>query len=92
MMAPHHGSLAARAEQVIEWAEPDWVVVSGSSRAVSQRVIDAFTPPGGVLLITARDHALRVEVDAKGVLRWTRWNQSGWEELSRVQLQRPDRK
>ena len=81
MMAPHHGSLAARAEQVIQWAQPKWVVVSGSARAVSSRVIDAFTPPDGSLLITARDSALRAEIDGSGNLRMLRWNNSKWLEL-----------
>jgi competence protein ComEC len=84
MMAPHHGSLAAHAEQVIVWANPAWVVISGGSRAVSSRVIDAFTPPGGKLLITARDHAVRVEIDATGGLRWMRWENGHWEELYRA--------
>jgi competence protein ComEC len=81
MMAPHHGSLAARAEQVIQWAQPNWVVVSGSARAVSPRVVDAFTPPAGSLLITARDSALRAEIDRAGNLKMLRWNNSKWLEL-----------
>jgi competence protein ComEC len=83
MMAPHHGSLAAQAEQVIAWTDAKWVVVSGSARAVTPRVLQAFTPPGGSLLITARDHALRVEIDAAGSLKILRWNNSNWEELHR---------
>jgi competence protein ComEC len=83
MMAPHHGSLAAQAEQVIAWTDAKWVVVSGSARAVTPRVLQTFTPPGGSLLITARDHALRVEIDAAGSLKILRWNNSNWEELHR---------
>jgi len=83
MMAPHHGSLAAQAEKVIAWADARWVVVSGSARAVTPRVLQAFTPPNGSLLITARDHALRVEIDSAGKLTILRWNNSNWEELHR---------
>jgi competence protein ComEC len=78
IMAPHHGSLAAQAERVIAWAKPTWVVVSGSARAATPRVIDAFTPADGSLLITARDHAIRAEIDGRGSLRMMRWSQSSW--------------
>jgi competence protein ComEC len=81
MMAPHHGSLAAKAERLIAWAQPDWVVISGSTRAVSSRVIDTLTPETGQLLITARDHAIRVEIDPFGVLKVKQWNSSGWKEI-----------
>lgn len=81
IMAPHHGSLAAQAERVIAWSQPTWVVISGSARAASQRVIDRFTPPGGSLAITSRDHAIRTEIDGRGALRMMRWNRSKWEEL-----------
>jgi competence protein ComEC len=81
MMAPHHGSLAAKAERLIAWAQPRWVVISGSARAVSPRVIDALTPETGQLLITARDHAIRIEIDAMGALQVKRWISSGWTEI-----------
>jgi competence protein ComEC len=82
IMAPHHGSLAAKAEKVIAWTEADWVVISGSDRAVSPRVIDAFTPENGSLLITSRDHALRAEIDGRGGLRLLRWKTGSWKEIS----------
>jgi len=78
MMAPHHGSLSAQADRVQRWASPDTVVISGSTRAVSQRVIDAFTPERGRLLITARDHAIRVEIQASGELQTLRWQSPSW--------------
>jgi len=46
-------------------------------------VLQAFTPPNGSLLLTARDHALRVEIDSAGKLTILRWNNSNWEELHR---------
>ncbi|MFN9851605.1 MAG: hypothetical protein ACK57P_07300, partial [Planctomycetota bacterium] len=75
--------LYGEAEKVIAWADARWVVVSGSARAVTPRVLQAFTPPNGSLLITARDHALRVEIDSAGKLTILRWNNSNWEELHR---------
>nr|MCU0708792.1 ComEC/Rec2 family competence protein [Pirellula sp.] len=81
MMAPHHGSLAAKAERLIAWAQPSWVVISGSTRAVSPRVIDTLTPEGGRLLITARDRAIRVEIDALGALKVKQWNSPGWVDI-----------
>ncbi len=78
MMAPHHGSLSAKAERVIAWASPEIVVISCSSRGISQRVLDRFAPDGQQLWITARDHAIRLEIDAAGNLETLRWQDSQW--------------
>jgi competence protein ComEC len=82
MMAPHHGSLSAQAERVVAWANPEAIVISGSARAVSKRVVETYTPKGGRLWITARDHAVRIEIDASGRIRTLRWRSPHWEEIA----------
>jgi competence protein ComEC len=81
LMAPHHGSLSADADRVVRWARPHTVVISGGTRAVNERVEAMFTPPGGRLLITARDHALRMEIAQDGQVTWRRWRDDRWQPL-----------
>jgi competence protein ComEC len=82
LMAPHHGSLSAKADRLMAWCRPETVVVSGSSRAISTRVTSAYTNNSEQLLITARDHAIRVEISADGQLHLRRWHHLDWVDVS----------
>ncbi|MEI8211947.1 MAG: ComEC/Rec2 family competence protein [Planctomycetota bacterium] len=78
IMAPHHGSLSSKIGSLVQWCHPDTIVISGSSRAVSQRVIDEYSQSGNNLWITARDHAIRLEVSGDGAMRWLHWQDNRW--------------
>lgn len=78
LMAPHHGSLSARLERLVDWCHPETIVVSGSWRIVTPRVIGSYSKSGNALWITARDHAIRLEVSGDGTMRWLHWNEGGW--------------
>ena len=60
LMAPHHGSLNSKSDALLRWCNPATVVISGSARAVSPRVLDAFADEHREVFVTARDHAIRL--------------------------------
>jgi competence protein ComEC len=81
IMAPHHGSLSSRIDQLVEWCDPDTIVISGAARATSPKVVELYSQHGNNLWITARDHAIRVEVDGRGGMRWLHWDRDRWQPL-----------
>lgn len=83
LMAPHHGSLSAKSDLLMEWCDPEFVIISGSAKAASPRVIEAYSGNDRRVWVTARDHALRVTIDATGSMRWYHWTGNRWGELPR---------
>jgi competence protein ComEC len=81
MMAPHHGSLSARTDSLLRWCSPGSVVISGGNRAMSARVIESLEGDGRRVFVTARDDAIRVEIDSKGAIQTMHWNRHRWETL-----------
>ena len=82
LMAPHHGSMNSKSEELLQWCYPTTVVISGSTRAVSKKVLDSFAAADREVLVTARDHAIRIEIACDGTMtklhwvidHWERWN------------------
>ncbi len=81
LMAPHHGSLNSKSDALLKWCNPKTVVISGSTRAVSPRVLDAFEAENREVYVTARDHAIRIEIAKDGSIRKMHWGVDRWLEL-----------
>ena len=81
LMAPHHGSLNSKSDSLLKWCNPDTVVISGSTRAISPRVLEAFAAENREVFVTARDHAIRIEITAKGSIVRKHWGVDRWIEL-----------
>ncbi len=73
LMAPHHGSLTANSEAMLDWFRPRQVIVSGGPRARNPRVTELLQYRGSEIYITAKDGAIRVrladEVEVRRYLR-----------------------
>ena len=67
MMAPHHGSLSAKTKEMLQWARPSMVVVSGGDRAKNPAVIKMLQAYGSEVAVTARDGAIRVVINGGGI-------------------------
>ena len=81
LMAPHHGSLSAKSDLLMEWCDPEFVIISGSAKAASPRVVEAYAGNERRVWVTSRDHALRVTIDASGAMRWFHWTSNRWKEF-----------
>ncbi len=62
LMAPHHGSLTANSEAMLDWFRPRHVIVSGGPRARNPRVTELLQYRGSEIYITAKDGAIRVRL------------------------------
>lgn len=60
LMAPHHGSLTANAQSILDWARPSEVIVSGGARATRPEVEHSLQTRGSNVSVTASDGAIRV--------------------------------
>ena len=78
LMAPHHGSLNSKSDVLLKWCSPETVVISGSTRAVSPRVLEAFAAEDREVFVTARDHAIRIEIAADGSIVKKHWVVDRW--------------
>ena len=81
LMAPHHGSLNSKSDALLKWCRPETVVISGSTRAVSPRVLEAFESEGREVYVTARDHAIRIEIAKDGSIAKKHWVIDRWAKL-----------
>ena len=81
LMAPHHGSLNSKSDALLRWCNPETVVISGSTRAVSPRVLDSFKADNREVFVTARDHAIRIEIDQQGKIEKKHWVIDQWKTL-----------
>lgn len=81
LMAPHHGSLNSKSDALLKWCSPETVVISGSTRAVSPRVLEAFEAEGREVFVTARDHAIRIEIAKDGSIEKKHWVVDRWTRL-----------
>jgi competence protein ComEC len=78
LMAPHHGSLSSKADLLLKWCQPETVVISGSTRAMSPRVLQLFEAPQRQILVTARDDAIRYEIASDGTVLVRQWSTDRW--------------
>jgi competence protein ComEC len=78
LMAPHHGSLNSRSEALLTWCKPKLIVISGAQRATTDRVLASFAGEDRQVLVTARDHAIRIEILRTGEVHTMRWEIDRW--------------
>ena len=78
VMAAHHGSKNSQPAEFMDWAKPDYVVISGGSQRVSDETARVFESKGRTVARTDRDGALRFVVDENGV-QFKRWNTEPWQ-------------
>ncbi len=81
-MAPHHGSLVENPQPLLDWCEPEIVVISGGPRGASERVKPAFGAPRRVVLNTATEHAIRLVISQDGQLQLDRWVYPKWQNIT----------
>jgi beta-lactamase superfamily II metal-dependent hydrolase len=81
LMAPHHGSLTSKQDDLIAWCKPSTIVISGSHRSLDPRVFETYSPDGQTVLHTAREHALRLMILPDGSMLWFRWQDNAWRSI-----------
>jgi competence protein ComEC len=79
LMAPHHGSLADDPKPILDWCDPEYVIISGGTRARNEKLRPTFGAPDRQVLITALDHAVRFEITADSQLHVETWQHPDWQ-------------
>lgn len=77
LMAPHHGSLTADSQSILEWARPRTVIVSGGPRAKRPEVTETLQTRGSDVCVTANSGAIRVIFGYEGV-QIDRFREAPW--------------
>lgn len=78
LMAPHHGSLNAKSRMLVDWCDPEVVMVSCSDRTNTKKVLQYFKGNNRDVLLTSRDHALRAIISSVGVITIQTWQDNEW--------------
>lgn len=78
VMAPHHGSMSHDPANLLQWCQPDVVVISGGPRAVRPEVVERYTKIPSLLAITHRDGAIQIRIGANGKLTSWNWADEQW--------------
>ncbi len=79
VMAPHHGSANSEPEAFAEWANPNHIVISGSSKRVDWDVVNVFRAKGIRTWVTSRDGAVRCSI-ANGGIHVSCWVHGDWQD------------
>lgn len=77
VMAAHHGSKNSLPKTFMDWSTPEYVVISGGSQRLTDRLIQRFEPAKRQVARTDVDGAIRFSVDKSGI-RFERWNSDPW--------------
>jgi competence protein ComEC len=77
-MAPHHGSTSHDPTSLLQWCQPEVVVISGGPRAVRPEVIQRYSQIPSLLAITHRDGAVQVRIREDGSLSTWKWSDNQW--------------
>ena len=78
VMAPHHGSMSHDPTNLLQWCQPEVVVISGGPRAVRSEVVERYSQIPSLLAITHRDGAIQVRIGADGRLSTWNWMDEQW--------------
>ncbi len=78
LMAPHHGSMSHDPTNLLQWCQPEVVVISGGPRAVRREVVERYSQIPSLLAITHRDGAIQVRIGARGQLSCCKWMDEQW--------------
>ena len=79
LMAPHHGSLTIDPTELMQWCQPELVIISGNHRANRPEVIHKYARFGTQTGITYRDAALQYRVRADGTSSVWHWQEGRWQ-------------
>lgn len=82
LMAPHHGSISQDPRPLIQWCQPRWIAISGSDRALAPKALAPYSDPNRSVWVTAREGAIRIEIDADGSIRADHWASNRWNRLA----------
>lgn len=82
LMAPHHGSVTFNPQQILNWCQPDIVVISGNHRALQPRVLQYYSLPQAETAITFRDGAIQIRIGPTGNLSTWHWVKDDWQLIS----------
>jgi competence protein ComEC len=77
VMAAHHGSKNSGPKAFMKWSTPKYVVISGGSQRVTDRMIQRFGPAKREVARTDVDGAIRYSIDKSGT-RFERWGSMSW--------------
>jgi competence protein ComEC len=78
IMAPHHGSLNSETHELLDQASPEFLIISGSQKANTEKVMSYFEKENREIFLTARDHAIRVLIRRDGSIEVLRWADGEW--------------
>ncbi|MEM6469990.1 MAG: ComEC/Rec2 family competence protein [Planctomycetota bacterium] len=78
MMAPHHGSLTMDAKEILQWAKPATVVVSGGRRSGRPEVEAMLSATGADVLSTTNGGAIRVLISNDGTIEARSFRDDPW--------------
>ena len=79
VMAAHHGSPHSEPEQFMAWSTPEWVVISGGGKRVTEAMELRFAGPASKRHVLRTDQAgavqVKVDTDEVTVEHWRtdRW-------------------
>ena len=79
VMAPHHGSMSHDPTSLLEWCQPEAIVISGGPRAVRPEVVERYSRLPSLLAITHRDGAIQVRIRDDGQLSTWNWANEQWQ-------------
>ncbi len=65
VMAPHHGSPRSDPSRFVAWCRPKWLVISSGDAQAADHVARSVESPRPLILNTAREGAIEVEVRSK---------------------------
>lgn len=66
LLAPHHGSTLSRPQAVVNWARPQWVVISAAAGSRGTRMLQDYAQGGAVVHWTYRDGLVQAVLDEDG--------------------------
>ncbi len=79
LMAPHHGSTTQDPKPIMNWCNPEWIVISGGPRAAKPKAIAHYSLAKHPALVTHLHGALQCRISRAGQLSIWRWDTDHWE-------------
>jgi competence protein ComEC len=67
LLSPHHGSVKATADELVAWATPDHIVISGGLFTYNPASKSHFEKSGGQVFETLKNGMVEVVIDRHGI-------------------------
>jgi competence protein ComEC len=77
LMAPHHGSLQSNPEDFLDWAKPEWVIISGGDATACAVARAEYARHGARVLHTDRAGTVKVHLSRDSIQLRT-WKSDPW--------------